>query len=37
LSNKAKKANIKKESAFTDFGQIKELLNSGWTTTEPTA
>jgi hypothetical protein len=36
-SNKAKKAKIKKESAYTEFEPIRKLLNSGWTTSEPTA
>jgi hypothetical protein len=36
-SNKAKKANVKKKSAYTEFEPIRKLLHSGWTTTKPTA
>ncbi|MFZ4798119.1 MAG: hypothetical protein ACOYMA_11545 [Bacteroidia bacterium] len=36
-SIKASKANIKKKSAFSEYEPIRNLLNNGWTTIQPTA
>jgi hypothetical protein len=36
-TRKAKKANIKKEKDITSFPPVRELLNQGWTFSQPTA